>query len=354
MGIGDVTLPLSSIVVDAMQKACAEMGVAETFRGYAPEFGYDFIREQVAKYYASFGVTLSSDEIFTSDGAKCDVANLTDIFGANTVLIPDPVYPVYLDTNIMAGRSIEFLAGTDENGFLPMPTELLDKPHLIYICSPNNPTGAVYTANQLKEWVDYANRTGSVIIYDAAYEAFIRGDLPHSIFAIEGARTCAIEVSSLSKTAGFTGTRFSWTVVPAELTAEGLSLKSLWERRQSTKFNEVPYIIQRGAEAALSPEGMAECKRSIDYYLENAALIRALADEKGIDYTGGDSSPYIWLKCPNDMGSWDLFDYLLENAQVVGTPGAGFGECGEGRFRLTSFADRESTIEGIERLRSIL
>jgi LL-diaminopimelate aminotransferase len=354
MGIGDVTLPLSKPVVTAMQSACAELGDKATFRGYPPEFGYDFLREAIAAYYAALGVTAGVDEVFVSDGAKCDIANLPDIFGDNTILIPDPVYPVYLDSNIMAGRRTEFLKGGEGNGFLPMPDGLAENAYIIYLCSPNNPTGAAYTSPQLKEWVDFANKTGSVIIYDNAYEAFIRGDFPHSIFAVEGARTCAVEVSSLSKTAGFTGVRCGWTVVPADLRAGDMPLKSLWERRQSTKFNGVSYPVQRGAEAALSPEGMAACRESTDYYLRNASLVRALLDEKGIGYTGGDSSPYIWMKCPGGMSSWDFFDFLLENARVVGTPGSGFGDCGEGHFRLTSFADRESTVEGVRRLRAAL
>ncbi|MDR2610911.1 MAG: LL-diaminopimelate aminotransferase [Clostridiales Family XIII bacterium] len=354
MGVGDVTLPIAGPVARAMQRACAELGGKETFRGYPPEFGYDFVREAIAAYYAGFGVNVAADEVFVSDGAKCDVGNLTEIFGDNPVLIPDPVYPAYLDSNIMAGRRVGFLKGSDENGFLPMPDGLDEDAYIVYLCSPNNPTGAVYTAAQLKVWVDFANRTGSVIIYDNAYEAFIRGDFPHSIFEIEGARVCAIEVSSLSKTAGFTGVRCGWTVVPSQLRAGDVTLKSLWERRQSTKFNGVSYPVQRAAEAALSPEGVAASREQVSYYLENAGYIRALLDGKGMRYTGGDSSPYIWMKCPAGMGSWDFFDFLLERAQVVGTPGSGFGACGEGWFRLTSFAERESVTEGVRRLQEVL
>ncbi len=354
LGIGDVTLPLSRTVVSAMQKAVSEMGVQSTFRGYAPEYGYDFLREAVAAHYESLGATLDSSEIFVSDGAKSDVGNIVDILGDNPIVIPDPVYPVYLDSNIMSGRKVSFIRGTAENSFLPMPDGLTGEGYVIYICSPNNPTGAVYSKAQLTEWVKFALKTGSLIIFDSAYEAFVSDDSPRSIFEIEGARECAIEICSLSKTAGFTGTRCAWTVVPAELTADGLSLNKLWSRRQATKFNGVPYIVQRGAEAALSADGMAECRTAIAYYMENARAIASLMDEKGIYYTGGKSSPYIWLKCPRGMGSWEFFDYLLENAQVVGTPGEGFGDAGRGFFRLTAFGSHENTAEAVKRLRAIL
>jgi len=358
LGIGDVTLPLTKSVIEAMAKAVDEMGKKETFRGYAPEYGYDFLREAVANYYKRFNVNLSPDEVFTSDGAKSDVGNIVDIFDDNQVLIPDPVYPVYLDSNIMSGRRVSFIKAGDYNGFLPLPSDISNDVtgggYIIYLCSPNNPTGAVYSHAQLKEWVDFALNTGSLIIFDNAYEAYINGNFPHSIYEIEGARMCAIEVCSLSKTAGFTGTRCSWTIVPADLISNGTSLKEMWERRQATKFNGVPYIIQRGAEAALSPEGIEESKELIKYYMENASLIAEVLKEKGIFFTGGISSPYIWLKCPNGMSSWEFFDALLNNVQVVGTPGAGFGACGEGYFRLTSFGSRESTIEAVERLRKFL
>lgn len=358
LGIGDVTLPLTQLVIDAMAGAVEEMSRKETFRGYAPEYGYDFLRETIANYYKRFNVTLSLDEVFTSDGAKSDVGNIVDIFDDNLVLIPDPVYPVYLDSNIMSGRRVSFISAGDYNNFLPMPTDISSEVsgggYIIYLCSPNNPTGAVYSYQQLKEWVDFANDTGSLIIFDSAYEAYINGNLPHSIYEIEGARTCAIEICSLSKTAGFTGTRCSWTIVPTELVSGGTSLKEMWERRQATKFNGVPYIIQRGAEAALSEKGIEESKVLIKYYMENAALIADLLKEKNIFFTGGISSPYIWLKCPNKMSSWEFFDALLNNVQVIGTPGAGFGTCGEGYFRLTSFGSRESTIEAVERLRKFL
>ena len=355
LGIGDVTLPLSAAVTAAMHAAVDEMAKKETFRGYAPEYGYDFLRQAIARHYAAFGVTLRENEIFVSDGAKSDVGNIVDVLGDNTILIPDPVYPVYRDSNVMSGRAVELLAGSEENGFLPMPDGLADKPNVIYLCSPNNPTGAVYNKEQLKVWVDYANRTGSLIIFDSAYEAFISGDYPHSIFAVEGARTCALEICSFSKTAGFTGTRCAYTVIPDELAgADETSVQKLWERRQATKFNGVAYVVQRGAEAALSDEGQKECRAAIAYYMENARLLASLFDEKGIRYFGGTSSPYIWLKCPNGMGSWDFFDYLLNNVQIVGTPGEGFGKAGEGYFRLTAFGSREATAEAVERLRGLL
>lgn len=354
LGIGDVTLPLSPVVVEAMKKAADEMGNAATFRGYAPEYGYDFLREAIAEYYKKIPVDLSAEEIFVSDGAKSDVGNIVDILGDNEILIPDPVYPVYLDSNIMSGRKVSFLKGSNENGFLPLPDGVEEKPYVIYLCSPNNPTGAVYGREGLKKWIDFANKTGSLIIFDSAYEAFISGDYPHSIYEIEGARSCAVEICSFSKTAGFTGTRCAWSVFPDELTVGENKLSFLWSRRQATKFNGVPYVVQRAAEAALSPEGQAQCREAIAYYMENARIIGEVLKEKGIDFTGGENSPYLWLKCPNGMKSWEFFDFLLQNAQIVGTPGAGFGEAGEGYFRLTSFGSRESTLEAAERLRKLL
>lgn len=354
LGIGDCTLPLTKTVIDAMHKAVDEMGVKETFRGYPPEYGYDFLREAISKYYASNGVDVAADEIFVSDGAKSDCGNIVDILGDNTILIPDPVYPVYMDSNIMSGRKIELISGNQENGFLPMPNGLEVKPYVIYICSPNNPTGATYNKEQLGEWIAFAKKSGSLIIFDSAYEAFIKGDYPHSIYAVEGARECVIEICSFSKMAGFTGTRCSWTVFPKELEVNGKSVQKMWARRQATKFNGVPYVIQRAAEAALSPEGVKEAMANIDYYMSNGKLIGELLKEKGVWFSGGVCSPYIWLKCPNNMKSWDFFDMLLEKVQVVGTPGAGFGDEGEGYFRLTSFGSREATIEAIERLRKIL
>lgn len=355
MGIGDVTLPLAPCVVDAMAKAVQEMGKKETFRGYGPEQGYDFLREAIAKYYESFAVKLAMDEIFISDGAKSDCGNITDIFNdSNVILIPDPVYPVYLDTNLMRGRKIIYMNGTPENEFLPMPDDSI-KADIIYLCSPNNPTGAVYTKEQLAVWVDYALKHDAIILYDAAYESFVvDAKIPRSIFAIPGAKKCAIELCSLSKTAGFTGTRCGYTVVPKELvrkTKDGkeLSLNKMWLRRQTTKFNGVPYIVQRGAEKVFSPEGIAQCRANLAYYQENAKIIMKALDTCGVKYFGGIHSPYIWLECPRQMNSWDFFDYLLNHVGVVGTPGAGFGKMGEKYFRLTAFSSRENTQEAMDR-----
>ncbi|HIZ29198.1 MAG TPA: LL-diaminopimelate aminotransferase [Candidatus Adamsella sp.] len=350
LGIGDVTLPLAPAVVKAMNKAVEEMGVKESFRGYGPEQGYGFLKEAIQKYYASRNTHLELDEIFISDGAKSDVGNILDLFSQdNTVLVPNPVYPVYVDTNVMAGRKIVFADANEANDFLPMPDENI-KADIIYICSPNNPTGAVYTKEGLKKWVDYALKNNAIILYDAAYECFIKDkNLPRSIFEIEGAKKCAIEFCSFSKTAGFTGTRCGYTIVPQELVFDGVHLNKMWLRRQTTKFNGVPYIVQRGAEAVFSEEGQKQIQENIAYYSENAKIIADTLKAKGIYFTGGTHSPYIWLKCPNNMSSWEFFDYLLEKAQVVGTPGAGFGENGEGFFRLTSFGDRAKTIEAMER-----
>ena len=352
MGIGDVTRPLCAAVVDALGAAAAEMGVAETFRGYGPEQVYDFVREKVQSYYKGFGVDLEINEIFISDGAKSDVGNITDLFdSSNTVLVPDPVYPVYVDTNTMNGRNIVFADANESNGFLPLPGDA--DADIVYICSPNNPTGAAYSTDQLREWVEWANRKGAVILFDAAYEAFVvGGDIPHSIFEIEGAKTCAIEFCSLSKTAGFTGTRCGYTIVPNALL--GGKLNRMWLRRQTTKFNGVSYIIQRGAEAVFTERGQKEIRENIDYYRENAKIITGTFDKLGIWYTGGENSPYIWMKCPNGMGSWEFFDYLIEGANVVGTPGAGFGKNGEGFFRLTAFSTNELTKEAMERLEKLI
>lgn len=352
MGIGDVTLPLAPAVVSAMQKAAGEMGEKETFRGYGPEQGYPFLKEAIRGYYASRGISLEEDEIFVSDGAKSDVGNILDIFDTdNTVLVLDPVYPVYVDTNVMAGRRIVFADAAAENGFLPMPDENTDA-DIIYICSPNNPTGAAYSAAQLAEWVAYARKKGAVILYDAAYEAFVsEKGLARSIFEVEGAKECAIEFCSLSKTAGFTGTRCGYTVVPRALVRGGTSLNKLWLRRQTTKFNGVSYIVQRGAEAVFSEEGMAQVQKNLEVYRRNAAVLSECLDSLGIPYTGGKNSPYIWMKCPGFSDSWKFFDYLLEMANVVGTPGSGFGKNGEGYFRLTAFASEEATKEAAERLK---
>ncbi len=355
LGIGDVTLPLAPAVISAMHAAVDEMGAKETFRGYGPEQGYDFLKEAIQGYYAARGVSLERDEIFVSDGAKSDVGNILDIFAdGNTVLVPDPVYPVYVDTNVMAGRKVRYMDANEANGFLPMPDYSVDA-DVIYLCSPNNPTGAAYTVGQLKEWVDYANAKGAVILFDAAYECFVsQPGLARSIFEVEGAKTCAIEFCSFSKTAGFTGTRCGYTVVPFALERGGMSANKMWLRRQTTKFNGVAYIVQRGAAAVFSPEGQRQIQANLDYYRANAALIAGCMDELGIWYTGGKNSPYIWLKCPGGMDSWKFFDYLLENIQVVGTPGAGFGANGEGFFRLTAFGSREVTAEAVQRLKKLL
>lgn len=354
MGIGDVTKPLAPSVVKALENASKEMGVAETFRGYGDEQGYAFLREAIQKYYKKIGnVDLALDEIFISDGAKSDIANVTDIFSNdNVIIIPDPVYPVYLDSNVMLGRKIVYIEGNEANGFLPMPYEGL-KGDIVYLCSPNNPTGAVYNREELKIWVDFALANDMIILFDAAYEAFIEdANLPRSIFEIEGAKKCAIEFCSLSKTAGFTGTRCGYTVVPKDIVVEGKMLNKMWLRRQTTKFNGTSYVVQRGAEAVFSDEGIQECYNNIAYYKENARIIAKALDEVGVWYTGGINSPYVWLKC--GMDSWEFFDMLLNDAQVAGTPGSGFGKCGEGYFRLTAFNTKENTIEAMERLKKLL
>ena len=355
LGIGDVTRPLCKSVVDAMNKAVDEMGTPEGFRGYGPEHGYDFLKDEIQNYYKKRNVLLKNDEIFISDGAKSDLGNILDLFSTdNKVLIPDPVYPVYVDTNIMQGRKIEFLKANEENDFLPMP-DFNTKADIIYLCSPNNPTGAVYNKEQLKKWVDYALKNNAVILFDAAYECFVNDEsLPHSIFEIEGAKNCAIEFCSFSKTAGFTGTRCGYTVVSDELNFDNMSLNKMWLRRQTTKFNGVPYIVQRGAQAVFSESGQKEIFENINYYKRNAKIIADTLKKHNIYFTGGIHSPYIWLKCPNNMESWEFFDFLLEKIQVVGTPGAGFGKNGEGFFRLTSFNTYENTLEAMKRLDEIL
>jgi LL-diaminopimelate aminotransferase len=354
LGIGDVTLPLAQCVVKAMEQATAEMGVKETFRGYPPEYGYDFLREKIAARYRRWGVRLTASEIFVSDGAKSDVGNIVDILGDNEIVLPDPVYPVYMDSNLMSGRTIRLLPSGEFNGFLPMPDTLAKKPYVLYLCSPNNPTGAVYNHAQLKAWVDFALETGSLIIFDAAYESFVEGDLPHTIYEIPGATACAVEICSFSKMAGFTGARCAWCVFPEALESGGVKLGKLWARRQATKFNGVNYAVQRGAEAVLTEEGERQCMEAVAYYKENARLIADLMRRKNIYFTGGVHSPYIWLKCPGEMDSWAFFDYLLDSVQVVGTPGAGFGASGEGYFRLTSFGDRAATQEAVARLDALL
>ena len=367
LGIGDVTRPLAPAVIEAMHKAVDEMGTFEGFHGYGPEQGYDFLREAIAKTdYAARGVDIKPNEIFVSDGAKSDCGNIGDIFGAdNVVAVCDPVYPVYVDTNAMAGRAGDFqeelgkwsklvyMPCVEENGFTPqIPQEKVD---MIYLCFPNNPTGTVATKEQLKAWVDYANENKAVILYDSASEAFItQDDVPHTIYEIEGARTCAIEFRSFSKTAGFTGNRCAYTVVPMELERDGAKLNALWNRRQCTKFNGVPYVIQRGAAAVYTEEGQRQIKETIAYYQENARVIREGLTEAGLTCFGGVNAPYIWLKTPDGMGSWEFFDKLLKEANVVTTPGAGFGPSGEGYIRLTAFGDADATKEAVARIRTML
>lgn len=367
LSIGDVTRPLVPAVIEAMHKAVDEMGTAEGFHGYGPEQGYPFLREAIAQYdYAARGVDIQADEIFVSDGAKSDCGNIGDIFGVdNVVAVCDPVYPVYVDTNAMAGRAGEYqeelgkwnkliyMPCVEANGFSPEPPK--EKADIIYLCFPNNPTGAVANREQLKVWVDYANQNGSVILYDSAYEAFItREDIPHSIFEIEGARTCAIEFRSFSKTAGFTGNRCAYTVVPKELERGGVKLNTMWNRRQTTKFNGVPYVVQRGAAAIYTPEGRKQIMDNIAYYQNNAKIIREGLTAAGLECFGGVDAPYIWLKTPNGMGSWDFFDLVLDKANVATTPGAGFGPSGEGYIRLTAFGETEATRQAVERIKTML
>lgn len=354
LGVGDVTLPLAPVAIEALKKGADDLSHKDTFKGYPDYEGYAFLREAISEYYAGFGVTVAANEIFVSDGAKSDCGNIGDIFGKdNVVLVTDPVYPVYVDSNIMAGRKIIYADSNRENNFAPLPDENV-KADIIYLCSPNNPTGSAYTADELKKWVDYAIKNDAIILYDSAYEAFITEDLPRSIFAIEGARQCAIEMCSLSKTAGFTGTRCGYTIIPRELERDGHNIYNTWYRRQATKFNGVSWPVQCAAAAVFSKEGQKQIKENISYYQENAKIISSALDELGIYYTGGKNSPYIWLKCPNDMDSWEFFDFLLEEANVVGTSGEGFGKNGAGYFRLTSFGDRENTIEAVARIKKLL
>lgn len=366
LGIGDVTQPLAPAIITALHKAVDEMADAETFHGYAPDLGYEFLRDAIAKNdYQDRGCEIYADEIFVSDGAKCDCGNIQEIFSADAkIAVCDPVYPVYVDTNVMAGRTGEYDPKSEtwsnviympcvaSNNFAPeLPKEV---PDLIYLCFPNNPTGATITKAQLQEWVDYANRTGSVIIYDAAYEAYIsEKDIPHSIYECEGARTCAIEMHSFSKNAGFTGVRLGYTVIPKELTCGGVALHGLWARRHGTKYNGAPYIVQRAGEAVYSPEGKQQLKEQVAYYMKNAAYIREELADAGFTVSGGVNAPYIWLKTTNGMTSWEFFDYLLERANVVGTPGSGFGPSGEGYFRLTAFGSHENTKEAVRRIKAL-
>ena len=352
LGIGDVTRPIPKVIIEAIKKAADEMGKEESFRGYGPEQGYEFLRNIIVENdYKNLGI--EKDEVFISDGSKCDTGNFIEVFekGIN-VAIPNPVYPVYLDTNIMYGNNIIYMNLCEENNFEPIPEELAEVPDLIYICSPNNPTGVGMKKNLLKKWVDYARIHNSIILFDAAYEAYIsQNDIPHSIYEIEGAKNVAVEFRSFSKTAGFTGLRCAYTIVPKEINCKGTGLNKLWNRRHSTKFNGVSYIIQRGAEAVYSKEGKEEVNKNIKYYMENAEIIKDRLDNLDIKSYGGINSPYIWLKIPKKMKSWDFFDLLLEKYNIVGTPGVGFGTKGEGFFRLTSFGKREDIIEAMERLK---
>ena len=367
LSIGDVTQPLAPAIIERLHKAVDEMAVAETFKGYGPDLGYEFLRNTIAKNdYADRGVDISADEIFVSDGAKSDSANIQEIFTADSkIAVCDPVYPVYVDSNVMAGRTGTYDKNTElwsdviympclaDNNFAPeLPKET---PDIIYLCFPNNPTGATIKKDQLQEWVDYANKVGAVIIYDAAYEAYIsEEDVPHTIYECEGAKTCAIELKSFSKNAGFTGTRLGYAVVPKDLKdADGVSMHSLWARRHGTKFNGAPYIVQAAGDAVYSDEGKAQTKAQIAYYMNNAKVISQGLKDAGYTVSGGVNAPYIWLKTPNNMSSWDFFDYLLENANVVGTPGSGFGPSGEGYFRLTAFGTYENTVEAIERIKNM-
>ena len=366
LGIGDVTQPLVPAIIDALHGAVEEMAHAETFHGYAPDLGYEFLRRAIAKNdYQDRGCDVAADEIFVSDGAKSDSGNIQEIFGTdNKVAVCDPVYPVYVDTNVMAGRTGEYntvhenfdgviyMPCRKENGFLPeFPLEV---PDLIYLCFPNNPTGSAITKDELQKWVDYANKNGCVIIYDAAYEAYISEEnVPHSIYECEGARTCAIELRSFSKNAGFTGVRLGFTVIPKELVRDGVSLHSLWARRHGTKFNGAPYIVQKAGEAVYSEAGKAQLKDQVGYYMRNAKLIHDELTKAGFSVSGGVNAPYIWLETPDKMTSWEFFDYLLKNANVVGTPGSGFGSHGEGYFRLTAFGTYENTLKAIDRIKSL-
>lgn len=351
LGIGDVSLPLCDEVIKALHEAVDDQANKATFHGYMPECGADFFKKAVAGYYDQRGIKLSEDEVFVSSGASDELGDILDLFDkSDSVLVIEPAYPAYVDANIMVGRQIIHLSSGKENGFLPLPDDN-QKADLIYICSPNNPTGAVYDKKSLKMWVDWANKNKAVILFDAAYEAFIEDEaLPHSIFEIEGARTCAIEICSLSKTAGFTGTRCGYTVIPKELEREGMNFNNMWVRNRTTKTNGVSYILQKGAAAVFTEKGQEQIKKNIQVYKQNAICLMQALDKLGIWYCGGKNAPYIWLKCPDNMSSWEFFDYLLEKAQIVGTPGEGFGSCGEGYFRFSTFGSVEDTEEAAKRL----
>jgi len=355
MGIGDVSLPLCGAVIRALHEAVEEQAVKESFHGYMPECGAPFLREAIAEYYASRGVKLDTDEVFVSSGASDELGDILDLFDrSSSAMVMEPAYPAYVDASIIAGRDILHVPAGKECGFVPAPDDSISA-DLLYICSPNNPTGAVFTKSQLQAWVDFANRKGAVILFDAAYEAFIEDpELPHSIFELEGARTCAIEICSLSKTAGFTGTRLGYTVIPKELERMGMNLSAMWVRNRTTKTNGVSYIIQKGGAAVFTPEGQEQIRANIQVYKNNAKVLMGVLDELGIWYCGGKNAPYIWMQCPNGMGSWDFFDYLLSEIQVVGTPGQGFGSCGEGYIRFSTFGSPEDTAEAARRLKKLL
>ena len=355
MGIGDVSLPLSDAVIQALHEAVDDQASKDGFHGYMPECGAPFLRETIAKYYKNRGVFLSSDEVFVSSGASDELGDILDLFDpSSSALVIEPAYPAYVDANVMAGRKIVHLASGEENGFLPEPSEEI-KADLLYICSPNNPTGAVFSRNQLQAWVDFANENDSIILFDAAYEAFIEDEtLPHSIYELDGAKTCAIEICSLSKTAGFTGTRLGYTVIPKVLNRNGMNLNEMWVRNRTTKTNGVSYIIQKGGAAVFTEEGQMQIHANIQIYKNNAKVLMEALDKLGIWYCGGKNAPYIWMKCPNGMGSWEFFDYLLHEIQVVGTPGEGFGACGEGYFRFSTFGSTEDTKEAAKRLIRLL
>lgn len=355
MGIGDVSLPLCDAVIEALHEAVEDQAKKETFHGYMPECGADFLRESIAKHYSEYGVSLESDEVFVSSGASDELGDILDLFDrGGSSLVMEPAYPAYVDANIMSGRKVLHLPSGKQNGFLPLPDDKTSA-DLIYICSPNNPTGAVFSYEQLKCWVDYANKNGSIIIFDAAYEAFIENKtLPHSIFEISGSRTCAIEICSLSKTAGFTGTRLGYTVIPKDLERNGMNLNAMWVRNRTTKTNGVSYIIQKGAAAVFTEEGQKQIHKNIGVYKENGKVLMKAFDKLGIWYTGGKNAPYIWIKCPGGMDGWQFFDYLLNEIQVVGTPGDGFGACGKGYFRFSTFADPVETQEAADRICNLL
>lgn len=351
LGVGDVSYPLCKKVIEALHEAVDDQSRIETFHGYMPEHGAMFLREAIAKYYSGWNVDMTTDEVFVSSGACDDLGDLLEMFDRdNTVLVIEPAYPEYVDTNLLYGRKVIHLPAGEGDGFLPLPDESIDA-DIIYICSPNNPTGSAYTREKLKKWVDYANKKDAVILYDVAYEIFIEeDDVPHSIYEIEGADTCAVEVCSFSKTAGFTGTRVGYTIVPSKLERMGVNLNALWSRNRETRTNGISYILQKGASAVFTPEGQKQIYESISVYKKNAKVIMDALDKCGFWYVGGKNSPYVWMKCPNNMGSWEFFDYLLNELQIVGTPGVGFGSCGEGFLRLSAFGDPDDTKEAAKRI----